>query len=536
MSGEAMTADPLTPATAPIAIRRALLSAWDKTGVVDFARALAACGVEILSTGGTAALLRREGVTLRDVSEVTGFPEILDGRVKTLHPAIHAGILARRAHGGDRAVLATHAIGEIDLVCVALYPFAETLARGADDDELVEMIDVGGPAMLRAAAKNHADVVVVSDRAQYAGILADLAAHGGVRRETARRLAVEAFARTAAYDATVARGLAERLLPAGEAWPPPVVAALGVEPRTLRYGENPHQRGALYLDPVRGGDGWGAARVLSGKELSYTNILDVELATRAVASFTRPAAVIVKHATPCGVAEDESPSRAYARALAGDPVSAYGCVAAVNRPVDEELAAAINDTPFLEVLAAPAFTPEGFARLKNTKTRRFVELPAAMFDATAWSEPWVRPVRGGVLVQDPELHTLDAASLRVVTARAPSEGEQAALVFAWQVVRHARSNAIVLARDGATVGIGAGTTSRVEAVHAALRTAGDRAAGAVIASDAFFPMADGLEAAARAGVTAAIQPGGSIRDEEVIAAANAAGMAMVLTGVRCFVH
>jgi phosphoribosylaminoimidazolecarboxamide formyltransferase/IMP cyclohydrolase len=517
-----------------IRVRRALLSASDRTGLPEFARGLQEAGVDLIATGGTATALRAAGLAVREVSEVTGAPEILDGRVKTLHPAVHAGLLYRRDRADDEAALAAHGYGPIDLVAVTLYPFGEALARGETGNALVEMIDIGGPSLIRAAAKNHRFVVAVTAPEQYGEVLAELRSAGGVPAALAARYAIAAFARTAAYDLAVAAGLAE--MSDAAAWPPPVAGCAGVTPQGLRYGENPHQRGALYYDPLSAHHGWGAVRILSGKELSYTNILDVEAATRAVAEFDEPAAVIVKHATPCGAAVRSTVADAFAEALAGDPVSAYGCVAAVNRAVDAAAAEAINATPFLEVLAAPGYEPAAFESLKNRKTRRFLAAPRAMFNLGAWPRPTMRALRGALLVQDPDTRVVQRGDLHVVTERAPGDTELEDLLFAWHVVRHARSNACVLARGRATVGIGAGTTNRLDAVRLAVHTAGERACGAVLASDGFFPMADGLEAAIAAGVTAVIQPGGSIRDEEVAAAANKAGVAMAFTGVRAFVH
>ncbi|MBL4541225.1 MAG: bifunctional phosphoribosylaminoimidazolecarboxamide formyltransferase/IMP cyclohydrolase [Rhodobacteraceae bacterium] len=520
-------------------IRRALVSVSDKTGLAGLAAALARHGIEVLSTGGTAAALRAAGLTSQEVSAATGFPEILDGRVKTLHPVVHAGLLARRDDAGHRAALAEHGIAPIDLLVVNLYPFEATLAAGADPALCIENIDIGGPAMLRAAAKNHADVAVLTDPEDYDALIAALDA-GGTRLAFRRQLAATAFARTAAYDAAVAGFMAQH---AGAA----VLRRRSFAGRlvqTMRYGENPHQAAALYAD----GDtrpGVATAHQLQGKALSYNNIADTDAALEAVAELGsgQPACVIVKHANPCGAAVADTLAAAYARARDCDGVSAFGGIVALNRPLDEATARAIAEI-FTEVVIAPGAEPAARAVLSAKPNLRLL-LVGALPDPAA---PGVRlhPVAGGFLVQDRDAGQIAPEALRVVTRRAPTAAERADLLFAWRVAKHVKSNAIVYARDGATVGIGAGQMSRVDATRIAARKARDMAdalglsdpatRGSAVASDAFFPFADGLLAAAEAGATAVIQPGGSVRDSEVIAAADAAGLAMLFTGQRHFRH
>ncbi|MCS6778892.1 MAG: bifunctional phosphoribosylaminoimidazolecarboxamide formyltransferase/IMP cyclohydrolase [Geminicoccaceae bacterium] len=510
-------------------IRRALLSLADKTGLVDFARALAERNVELVSTGGTARTLRDGGLDVVDVAGITGFPEILGGRVKTLHPKIHGALLATGS-AEHEATLAAHAIPRIDLLVVDLYPFAATRASGASFADCIEQIDVGGPAMIRAAAKNHDMVAVLVDPTDRAGLLGELDAAGGTSLETRRRLAAKAFALTASYDAEIAGFLAEI---AGELFPERLVLA-GSRLERLRYGENPHQEAALYrLSSPR--PGVATARRLQGKELSYNNLLDADAALEAVAEHSEPAVVIVKHANPCGVAVGPSLRSAWEKALASDPVSAFGGIVAVNRPLDAATAEAMAAL-FLEVIVAPAVEPEA-AELLARKPGLRVLLPEGLPDPAAPGLV-VRSLAGALLVQTRDPGVDERASWKVPTRRAPSEAEWADLVFAWKVVRHVRSNAIVLARSRATVGIGMGETSRVDAVHHAVERMrrGPGPGPCVVASDAFFPFADGLEAAIAGGATAAIQPGGSKRDAEVIAAADRAGLAMVFTGRRHFRH
>jgi phosphoribosylaminoimidazolecarboxamide formyltransferase/IMP cyclohydrolase len=524
---------------------RALLSVHDKTGVVELARALAELNVEILSTGGTARLLRENGVKLRDVSEVTGSPEMLGGRVKTLHPAIHAGILARRDDPHHLEELRRHSISPIDLVVVNLYPFAATAARAeAMPAELVEEIDIGGPTMLRAAAKNFAAVAVVVSPQDYGRVIEELRARGEVSLEMRLELARKVFATTAAYDATIASTLEElRLGDTGleRAVAGAFPALLPTHARKamdLRYGENPHQRAALYRTGDRAA-GIAGAKQLQGKELSYNNLLDLDAAWELAREFEQPVCAIIKHTNPCGVAiarpEGSGQDEAYARAYACDPVSAFGCVLAFNRPLAATTAEAMGKH-FVEAIAAPGYEVPALAALEKKKNLRLLEVTGAGTDC--WR---ARSISGGLLVQDADVSKFDFGRLRAVTARQPTAAEMEALLFAWVVCKHAKSNAIVYAREGRTVGIGAGQMSRVDSVKLGAMKArelghADALKGSVVASDAFFPFPDGVEEAARAGATAVIQPGGSVRDEEVIASANRLGLAMVLTGIRHFRH
>jgi phosphoribosylaminoimidazolecarboxamide formyltransferase/IMP cyclohydrolase len=528
------------PTDRPIA--RALLSVFDKTGLVEFARALHARDIVLVSTGGTARVLTEAGLPVTDVAAITGMPEMMDGRVKTLHPRIHGGLLAMRDEPAHQAAMAEHGIPAIDLLVSNLYPFEETLARGAAVSDIIEMIDIGGPAMTRAAAKNHADVTVVVDPADYTAVLEEMAAHGGATTAALRRrLAAKAFARTAAYDAAVSNWMAE----IAEVETPTWRAFGGTLRQPLRYGENPHQRAAFYTTAPRR-FGVATAAQLQGKELSYNNINDTDAAFEAVAEFdpVRVAAcVIVKHANPCGVAQGTDLATAYARALACDPVSAFGGIVAVNRTLDGAAAAEMAKL-FVEVIVAPDATEEAKAALAAKKNLRLLltgGLPDPRADGLT-----VRSVAGGLLVQSRDNRSADDVELKVVTKRAPTARELDDLRFAFKVAKHVKSNTIVYARNGATVGIGAGQMSRVDAARIGARKAEDAAAaaglaepltrGSVLASDAFFPFADGLLAAAEAGATAVIQPGGSMRDAEVIAAADDKGLAMVLTGVRHFRH
>ncbi len=511
-------------------VRRALLSVSDKRGLVAFARRLVELGVELVATGGTARTLAQAGLAVREVGELTGVPELLEGRVKSLHPAVHAALLARRDRPEQLAELASRGIAPIDLLVVQLYPFEQAAGAGAGWDACIEQIDVGGPAMIRAAAKNHAFVAVVVDPDDYDRVLQAIAAKGGTDLALRRSLAAKAFARTARYDAAIARWMEAE---SGEPWPDWLVVAA---PRisSLRYGENPHQRAALYRLPEQEG-GVANARQLQGRELSYNNLLDADSALRLVWEFDRPAAVILKHHNPCGAAERDEPVDAWRAALACDPVSAYGGIAAFNRPVDAALAEALAER-FLEVVVAPDFSAEARSRLAERSALRLLAAEPPAWDRLA--APELRSVTGGLLVQDPDRARLDPERLRPVTRRRPDAEEMRDLLFAWTVCKHVRSNAIVLAREGQTVGIGAGQMSRVDAVRLAIDKArrGLGARASVLASDAFFPFADGIEEAARAGVRAVIQPGGSRRDPEVIRAAEEAGIAMLFTGVRHFRH
>ncbi|MES2713646.1 MAG: bifunctional phosphoribosylaminoimidazolecarboxamide formyltransferase/IMP cyclohydrolase [Pseudomonadota bacterium] len=508
-------------------IRRALLSVSDKTGLLDFARALVNQGAEILSTGGTAKALREAGIAVKDVSDHTGFPEILDGRVKTLVPQVHGGILGRRDLPAHLAEMEAHGIAPIDLVAVNLYPFEATVAAGGDYEACVENIDIGGPAMIRSAAKNHAHVAVLTEPAHFAEVAAEIAAHGGTTLPTRRRLAAAAYARTAAYDAAIASWFAEQQ---GEAFPPRLAMA-GVLRQHLRYGENPHQQAAFYVTEPR--PGIATATQAQGKELSYNNLGDTDAAFECVAEFDPPTIVIVKHANPCGVATGESLSAAWDRALACDPTSAFGGIVAANRTLDAAAAEKITAI-FTEVVVAPDADDAAraiFARKKNLRLLLTGGLPDPASPGMT-----LRTVAGGFLAQSRDAGRISRADLRVVTKRAPTEDELDDLIFAFRVGKHVKSNAIIYAKDGATVGIGAGQMSRVDSSRIAAWKAGDAAKGSVVASDAFFPFADGLLAAASAGAVAVIQPGGSMRDAEVIAAADEAGLAMVFTGMRHFRH
>jgi len=526
----------------PKRVARALLSVSDKTGLVAFARALAGRGVALVSTGGTRRLLVEAGVEAQDVSALTGFPEMMDGRVKTLHPGVHGGLLARRDDPEHRAAMAAHRIAPIDLLVVNLYPFEAAVAQGDPPETCIETIDVGGPAMIRAAAKNHADVAVVVDPADYEAVLGDLAAHeGGVSAGLRRRLAQKAFARTAAYDAAISNWLAGEV---GED-APPYRALGGALAERLRYGENPHQAAAFYRTPDPR-PGVGTARQVQGKQLSYNNLADTDAAYECVAEFDpgRTGAVaIVKHANPCGVGEAPTLEEAYEKALRCDPVSAFGGIVALNRPLDAQTAQKIVAI-FTEVIIAPEASPEAIRLVGEKKNLRLL-LAGGLPDPRGPGLS-IRTVAGGFLAQARDSSVVDDMALRVVTRRAPTPRELADLTFAFRVAKHVKSNAIVYARDGATVGIGAGQMSRVDSsrvaawkAEEAARAAGlpERLAkGSVVASDAFFPFPDGLLAAAEAGATAAIQPGGSVRDDEVIRAADQAGLAMVFTGHRHFRH
>jgi phosphoribosylaminoimidazolecarboxamide formyltransferase/IMP cyclohydrolase len=533
-----------------IRVRRALLSVSDKAGLIEFARGLADLSVELLSTGGTARALRDAGLTVTDVAETTGFPEMLDGRVKTLHPRIHGGLLAVRRNPEHERQLAAHGIAPIDLAAVNLYPFEATLSRpGVTLSEVIEQIDIGGPALLRSAAKNFTDVAVIADPADYPLVLAGLRNNDGTLPAATRvDLARKAFAHTARYDALIA-GFFERLTTEGARIRPETpLSALGNQPafprflhlrleklQDLRYGENPHQHAAFYRDLDKG-EGLAAARQLHGKDLSYNNLLDLHAAWELGREFEKPVAVIAKHGNPCGVATGENLLAAYTQAHAADPLSAFGGVIAVNRPVDGATARAITAT-FVEAVVAPAYSEEAVGVLCEKKNLRLLEFPTGGAGAETAAEGFeVRRVSGGILVQDRDATTLDPAGLRTVTLRSPSEAERRALFFAWNVVKHVKSNAIVLATQHATVGIGAGQMSRVDAVKLAITKAGAATRGTVLASDAFFPFRDGVDVAAAAGVGAVIQPGGSVRDAEVIAAADEHGMAMIFTGIRHFRH
>lgn len=523
-------------------IRRALISVSDKTGLVPFAQALASYDIELVSTGGTANLLKDAGLQVKDISEITNFPEMMDGRVKTLHPKVHGGLLAKRDDEAHRHAQQEHDIGNIDLLVVNLYPFEQTVSTGADYATAIENIDIGGPALIRAAAKNHAWVSVVVESDDYRAVLDDMAANNGATSlKFRKRMAAKAYGRTAAYDAAISRWFAATL----EDYSPTYFAFAGKLAQTLRYGENPHQWGSVYKAET-GQRGIAQARQIQGKELSYNNLNDMDAAFELVSEFTPQtgaAIAIIKHANPCGVALGETLTEAYEKALKCDPTSAFGGVVAANQSLDTESAKAITKI-FTEVVIAPDASDEAkeiFAEKKNLR----LLLNGSLIDAKA-SDIMVKLINGGFLLQSKDTGQVEALELKVVTERSPTEQEMADMMFAFKVCKHVKSNAIVYAKNGATVGIGAGQMSRLDSsriaafkAQAAAEALGEKtslAQGSVVASDAFFPFADGLLAAAEAGVSAVIQPGGSIRDDEVIASANDAGLAMVMTGMRHFRH
>ena len=514
------------------AVKRALLSVTDKTGLVEFAGVLAGLGVELVSTGGTAKALRDAGLTVLDVAELTGFPEMLDGRVKTLHPGVHGGILHRRDVPEHVTAVAEHGIAPIDMVVVNLYAFEKTAAReGVTTPELIENIDIGGPSMLRSAAKNYADVAVVSSVAEYAALIDELQANGGMLSlETRWRLMRAAFATTAAYDSAIASTL-EALPVAADAALPPVLRVSVKLKNSLRYGENPHQAAGVYTDGSE--KGIANAVQLQGKELSYNNLVDLDACWAMASKFEQPAVIIVKHTNPCGVALGPTVEQAYVRALAADPVSAFGGVIGVNRVVDGPAAAEMAKL-FVEAIVAPDFTAEALEKFAAKKNLRLLKIVAPAVGRV------MKQISGGFLLQDEDRALVTADTLTYPTARKPTEDEIAAMLFSWKVCKHVKSNAIVYARleggFGQTVGIGAGQMSRVDAARFGAMKAALPLAGTVAASDAFFPFPDGVEAIANAGATAIIQPGGSVRDTEVIAAADRLGVAMAFTGVRHFLH
>ena len=526
-----------------VKISRALLSVSDKAGLVELGQALASHGVELVSTGGTSKALREAGLEVRDVSDLTGFPEMMDGRVKTLHPKVHGALLAVRDDPAHVDAMEEHGIGAIDLVVVNLYPFAATVARGASRGDIIENIDIGGPSMIRSAAKNHAHVAIVTDPADYVELTETLAATGGMTSlEFRKRLAAKAFSATAAYDAAISQWFA--FADQGQRFPD-MLAVTAVRREELRYGENPHQQAAIYLPAGAHGRGIAQASQIQGKELSYNNYNDADAALELVAEFggDSPSCVIVKHANPCGVATADSLLQAYREALACDPVSAFGGIVAVNRPLTAADAEAITAI-FTEVVIAPDADEEAralFAKKKNLRLLLTGELPDPNRPGLM-----LKSIAGGYLVQSRDNGAVSIEDLKVVTRRVPNEQELSDCLFAWKVAKHVKSNAIVYAREGATAGIGAGQMNRLESARIAAWKARDaaekggwaepRTVGSAVASDAFFPFADGLLAAVQAGATAVIQPGGSIRDEEVIAAADEAGLAMVFTGMRHFRH
>jgi phosphoribosylaminoimidazolecarboxamide formyltransferase/IMP cyclohydrolase len=515
-------------------IQRAILSVTDKSGLADFAGKLAGMNVELVSTGGTARLLREAGIAVKEISEMTGFPEMLDGRVKTLHPKVHGGILHRREDAAHRAAVAEHGIPPIDMVVVNLYAFEKTAATpGVHFEELIENIDIGGPSMIRSAAKNFQDVAVITSPADYEAIADEMSRSGGtLSKETKWRLAQKAFATTAAYDSAIAstlervalNGHFELQTPVGF---PQTLRLRFQKTMDLRYGENPHQKAAMYTDGS--GTGVANARQLQGKELSYNNMVDLEAAWDLAQEFDEPFCAIIKHSNPCGAATGRTLAEAYRRALECDPVSAFGGVIGVNRAVDAAAAAEMAKL-FVEVIAAPTFDPAAQEIFATKKNLRLVEVPAG-------EQSWVlKNVSGGILVQEADRHRLAESDLKVVTKRPPTAEEKRALLFAWKVCKHVKSNAILYARDGQTVGVGAGQMSRVDSCKLGAMKAQLPLKGTVAASDAFFPFPDGVEEIAKAGATAIIQPGGSVRDHEAIAAADRLGLAMLFTGVRHFRH
>jgi phosphoribosylaminoimidazolecarboxamide formyltransferase / IMP cyclohydrolase len=525
-------------------IARALISVSDKTGIEEFARELTGLGVEILSTGGTAKLLRARGIQVRDVSDLTGFPEMLDGRVKTLHPRVHGGLLGVRSNPEHQRQMKEHGIEPIDLVAVNLYPFEQTAAKpGVHFDELIENIDIGGPSMIRSAAKNFADVTVLVDPADYRLVIEEMQrSQGEVADVTRATLARKAFATTATYDGAISSTLQRWASSSGE------TAALDSPGQSLperlhlnfhksadlRYGENPHQNAALYQDPAARGRGLAHARQIQGKELSYNNLVDLEAAWRLVMEFSEPATAIIKHTNPCGIATAAILAESYAKALAVDPVSAFGSVIAFNHPVDAATAEELAKL-FVEAVVATRFQPDALEKLAAKKNLRLMEMPAAGDDYPLQ----LKSIGGGLLAQTPDSLGARPEDWKCVSERQPTESEQRALLFAWRVTKHVKSNAIVFTREDVAVGVGAGQMSRVDSVRLGVTKARELKhdlAGTVVGSDAFFPFPDGVEEAARAGATAIVQPGGSVRDADVIAAANRLGLAMMFTGVRHFRH
>ncbi len=516
-------------------IKRALISVSDKSGLVPFARGLEQLGVEIVSTGGTAKLLKEKGIRVQQISDFTGFPEILTGRVKTLHPKVHGGILARRENKEHLGQVKKLGLKLIDLVVVNLYPFEETARRaGIPLADLIEQIDIGGVALIRSAAKNFRSVGVVSRPSQYSAVLEELRGSRAILSEATRlKLAVEAFSETAYYDGVIQQVLGRRVK-APAAWPEKLVVAAS-QRQMLRYGENPHQRGSWYQWPSASRNGQGDLRQLHGKELSFNNLLDLDAAFQLAAAFSKPAAVVIKHTNPCGVACASTPAAAFRRAWAGDPVSAFGGIVGLNRPVDRLTAKTIVGVGFLECVVAPGYSAEALAVLKTKKNLRVVQQPMSAARPSAGGIE-IKQITGGLLVQQPDRVRAEPSRWRLATRKKPTAAQRRDLLFAWIVSKFVRSNAIVLVKAEQVVGIGAGQMSRVDSVQAALKKAGRRARGAVLASDGFFPKPDGPQFAARAGVKAIVQPGGSIQDPAVIAVAEKAKIPMLLTGERHFKH
>jgi len=515
-----------------VAIRRALISVSDKTGIVEFSRALTEQGVEIISTGGTFNLLQKEGVPVIGISDVTGFPEILDGRVKTLHPAVHSGLLAVRDSEEHQKAMEELGLDYIDLVVVNLYPFKETIAKpDVSYEDAIENIDIGGPTMLRSAAKNHAFVTVVVDAGDYAGIVEELKAEGDTTLATRKRLAAKVFRHTAAYDSLISDYLSKL-----QGDPLPETYTVTYEKvQDLRYGENPHQKAAFYKKPLAASGNITTAEQLHGKELSYNNINDANAALAILKEFEEPAVVAVKHMNPCGVGIGSDIHQAYQKAYSADPTSIFGGIVAANRTIGADTAELLGSI-FLEIIIAPDFTAEALEILTKKKNIRLMKLGEFQAAGDRQADWVVTSVDGGMLVQENDVHNIKASDLQVVTDRQPTEEELKQLLFGWKVVKHVKSNAILLAKDDMTIGVGAGQMNRVGAARIAIEQAAENVQGAILASDAFFPMGDTVELAAKAGITAIIQPGGSIKDEESIAVANANNIAMVFTSVRHFKH
>lgn len=509
--------------------KRALLSVSDKKGIIDFAKGLKNAGFEIISTGGTKKALLDEGIEVTGISEVTGFPEILEGRVKTLHPMVHGALLAKHGEESHLRQIEEHGIAPIQLVCVNLYPFQQTIEKpDVTWEEAIENIDIGGPSMLRSSAKNHQYVTAVVDPADYEGILLELAHTGSVSFETNRKLAAKVFRHTAAYDTMIAQYMTEL---SGEENPESLTVTYQLK-QSLRYGENPHQKAAFYEKPLGSLFSIAKAKQLHGKALSYNNINDADAAIQIAKEFAEPAAVAVKHSNPCGVGTGDTIAEAFAKAFEADETSIFGGIVALNRTVDVKTAEKLSGI-FLEIIIAPSFTPEALNLLKAKKNIRLLTIP---FEAGSNVERRISSIEGGLLVQDSDNAKLDETTTTVPTKRKPTETEWQALKFGWKVVKHVKSNAIVVSNDQMTLGVGAGQMNRIGAASIALEQAGEKAAGSIMASDAFFPMEDTVEAAAKAGITAIIQPGGSIRDMDSIQKADEYGIAMVFTGVRHFKH
>ncbi len=519
-----------------IKIRRAIISVSDKTGLADFARALSKYKIEIISTGGTLASLKKEGIQAVSVSTFTGAPEILGGRVKTLHPKIHAGILYRRDNEDDCAEMTHQEYKPIDMVVVNLYPFEKTVGNPkSTDEEIIENIDIGGPSMVRAGAKNFSGVAVVTSPSDYKLVIDEMEKNdGALGIEFRRRLAASAFDLTYNYDRAVASYFISGRDPQNDKFPARLNMSYTLK-SSLRYGENPHQQGAFYRDEKYAGPSLTHAEVLGGKELSYNNISDMDGCLDMILDFERPFACVVKHANPCGAAVGKTIAEAYREALASDPLSAFGSIIGLNKMVDMDTAKLLYDTEFVECILAPGYEAAALELLKKKKARRILALPGISSGRPA-GEMVIKFIRGGALYQTADEHQIDQAALQVVSKRKPTEAEIRSLLFAWKVVKHTKSNAIVIAKNFATVGIGMGQTSRVDSSALAVKRAGDRAKGAVLASDAFFPMPDGVEVALAAGVTAVIQPGGSKGDPQAIEAVDKAGGAMIFTGIRHFKH